>query len=137
VPDLAGGADDAGSGGPCARVVLVEDHAQLRTMYERFISDSGDVEIVASCATARDGIDASVQLAPDVVLVDLSLPDMSGLEVVGHLRERAPSTRVVVVSGADAAVASQQALAAGAVAYVDKIDVARELLPTIRRVVAQ
>lgn len=115
------------------RVVLIEDHAQLRTMYERFLDDSG-IEVVASCATARDGIDAAERLLPDVVLVDLSLPDMTGLEAVGHVRSCAPSARVIVVSGADAGVAAQQAAAAGAVAYVDKIDVARELVATIRRV---
>jgi DNA-binding NarL/FixJ family response regulator len=114
--------------------VLVDDHAQLREMYERFINDSDDLEVVASCHGARDGIEAVERLQPDVVLIDLSLPDLPGVEAIALLRERAPSTPVIVVSGADAVSASRAVVDAGAAAYVDKINVTRELLPTIRRV---
>jgi DNA-binding NarL/FixJ family response regulator len=116
------------------RVVLVDDHAQLRAMYERFINDSDEIEVVASCTGAREGIEAVERLQPDVVLIDLSLPDLPGMQAIVLLRERAPSTAVIVVSGSDAAVASRAVVEAGAAAYVDKVDVARELLPTIRRV---
>jgi DNA-binding response OmpR family regulator len=71
---------------------------------------------------------------PDIVLLDLSLPDMNGMEAIRELRDAVPSAHVIVVSGADATVASIEANAAGAVAYIDKIDVPRELVPTIRAV---
>jgi DNA-binding NarL/FixJ family response regulator len=117
-----------------ARVVLVDDHDQLRSMYERFLNENADVEVVASCASARDGIAAVERLQPDVVLIDLSLPDIPGIEAVRMLRDVAPATPVIVVSGSDAQVASSQATAAGAAAYVDKLDATRDLLPAIRRV---
>jgi DNA-binding NarL/FixJ family response regulator len=129
---------DAGQPGAngALRVVLVDDHEQLRSLYERFLKDAGDIDVVASCSTAQDGIDAAGRLHPDVVLLDLSLPDIAGLDAIDLVRAQAPETHVIVVSGSDASIASRDVVAAGADAFVDKIDVARALLPTIRRVVA-
>ncbi len=118
------------------RLVLIEDHDQLRTMYARFLQDAGDIEVVAVCATAGDGIDATARLRPDVVLIDLSLPDMPGLDAVKVVRASDPDVRVIVVSGADADLAAGRATAAGADAYVDKIDFARLLIPTIASVMS-
>jgi DNA-binding NarL/FixJ family response regulator len=116
------------------KIVVVEDHEQLRFMYAEFLRDAADLVVVAECATARDGIDAATRLGPDIVLLDLSLPDIPGIEAIGMLRQEVPTARVIVVSGADAEIAAPSAHEAGAAAYVDKIDVAHELLPTIRRV---
>jgi DNA-binding NarL/FixJ family response regulator len=130
---------DAGQPGAngALRVVLVDDHEQLRSLYERFLKDAGDIDVVASCSTAQDGIDAAGRLHPDVVLLDLSLPDIAGLDAIDLVRAQAPETHVIVVSGSDASIASRDVVAAGADAFVDKIDVASALLPTIRRVVAR
>jgi DNA-binding NarL/FixJ family response regulator len=123
----------AAPSGP-TRVVLVDDHAQLRELYRRFLDDCDDIEVVATCACARDGIAATEATRPDIVLIDLSLPDMTGIDAIRELRAAVPTTRVIVVSGADATVASIEATAAGAAAYIDKIDVPRSLVPTIRAV---
>ena len=124
------------SDGARVRVVLVDDHDQLRSLYERFLNDAGDIDVVASCGTARGGIEAAGQFQPDVLLLDLSLPDIAGLDAIALVRERAPRTQVIVVSGSDASLASRDVVAAGAAAFVDKIDVTRALLPTIRDVAA-
>jgi DNA-binding NarL/FixJ family response regulator len=116
------------------RVVVVEDHAELRTMYVRFLDDAGDVDVIAQCGSAADGIEATARLRPDVVLIDLSLPDMPGMDAITLLHAGSPGVHVIVVSGADAVVAARAAQAAGAAAYVDKIDLVEQLLPTIRHV---
>jgi DNA-binding NarL/FixJ family response regulator len=119
-----------------SRVVLIDDHEMLRSMYQRFLGEHDDLEVVAACATATEGIAAVERLDPDVAVIDLSLPDMAGTDAIALLRTRAPRTKVVVVSGADATSAAAGATAAGAVAYVDKIDAPRDLVATIRRVAA-
>src|SRR5215213_3024907 len=99
--------DAAQPGAKCAlRVVLVDDHEQLRSLYERFLKDAGDSDVVASCSTAQDGIDAAGRLHADVVLLDLSLPDIAGLDAIDFVRAQAPETHVIVVSGSDASIAS-------------------------------
>jgi DNA-binding NarL/FixJ family response regulator len=128
------GTDRPGRG--AVRVVLVDDHDRLRSLYERFLNDADGIEVVASCGTARSGIDAAGRLRPDVLLLDLSLPDIPGLDAIGLVRAIAPGTEVIVVSGSDASIASRDVEAAGAAAFVDKIDATRVLVPTIHRVVS-
>jgi DNA-binding NarL/FixJ family response regulator len=133
LPDLEADGERVGP----TRVVLVDDHAQLRDLYRRFLEDCDDIEVVATCACARDGIAATESNRPDVVLIDLSLPDMNGIDAIRELRRAVPTAHVIVVSGADATVASIEAAAAGAVAYIDKIDVPHDLVPTIREVAGE
>jgi DNA-binding NarL/FixJ family response regulator len=102
------------------RVVIVDDYADLRSLLVRFLERSGSFSVAASCGTARDGIDAARTEQPDLVLVDLGLPDMHGLEALGPLREAAPSARIVVLSASEPDSAQSAALERGADAYVDK-----------------
>jgi DNA-binding NarL/FixJ family response regulator len=102
------------------RVVIVDDYADLRSLLVRFLERSGSFTVAASCETARDGIDAARTEQPDLVLVDLGLPDMNGLDALGPLREAAPSARIVVLSASEPEGAQRAALQRGADAYVDK-----------------
>jgi DNA-binding NarL/FixJ family response regulator len=102
------------------RVVLVDDYADLRSLLVRFLERSGSFTVAAACATARDGIDAVKREQPDLVLVDLGLPDMNGLDALGPLREAAPDARIVVLSGSEPTSAEGAVLLRGADAYVDK-----------------
>ncbi|MDQ1519940.1 MAG: two-component system, OmpR family, phosphate regulon sensor histidine kinase PhoR, partial [Actinomycetota bacterium] len=72
------------------RVVLIDDYADLRSLLIRFLERSGAFCVAAACETARDGIDAARTEQPDLVLIDLGLPDMNGLDALGPLREAAP-----------------------------------------------
>jgi DNA-binding NarL/FixJ family response regulator len=102
------------------RVVIVDDYEDLRSLLVRFLERSGSFTVAAACATARDGIDAVRNEQPDLVLVDLGLPDMDGLDALGPLREAAPDACIVVVSGSEPTSAERAALDRGADAYVDK-----------------
>jgi DNA-binding NarL/FixJ family response regulator len=102
------------------RVVLVDDYADLRSLLTRFLERSGAFSVAAACETARDGIDAARTEQPDLVLVDLGLPDMNGLDALQPLRAAAPDARIVVLSGSEPSSAETLALQRGADAYVDK-----------------
>jgi DNA-binding NarL/FixJ family response regulator len=109
-----------GTGTALYRVVLVDDYADLRSLLTRFLERSGSFVVAASCETARDGIDATRTEQPDLVLVDLALPDMNGLDALAPLRIAAPDARIVVLSGSEPGHAERAALSRGADAYVDK-----------------
>jgi DNA-binding NarL/FixJ family response regulator len=102
------------------RVVVVDDYADLRSLLTRFLERSGSFTVAAACETARDGIDATRTEQPDLVLIDLGLPDMDGLDALVPLREAAPDARIVVLSGSEPSSAERAALQRGADAYVDK-----------------
>jgi DNA-binding NarL/FixJ family response regulator len=102
------------------RVVIIDDYADLRSLLKRFLERHGAFTVAASCGNARDGIDAARVEQPDLVLVDLNLPDMNGIEAIGPLREAAPAARIVVLSSWAPETAAADAQRAGADAFVDK-----------------
>jgi DNA-binding NarL/FixJ family response regulator len=114
------------------RVFIVEDHPVIQEAYARFIDREADLVV---CGAAFRGLDAlrDIPLAgPDLVLVDISLPDMDGLEVVRALRADHDRLPILVVSGREARRHAQRALEAGASGYVDKIDADLTLIGAIR-----
>jgi two-component system nitrate/nitrite response regulator NarL len=102
------------------RVVIVDDYADLRSLLIRFLERSGRFTVAAACGTARDGIDAARTEQPELVLIDLGLPDIHGLDALGPLREVAPNARIVVLSGSEPGASERAALERGADAYLDK-----------------
>jgi CheY-like chemotaxis protein len=84
-----------------ARVVLVDDVAAFRKLVGTALRLRGGFEVVGEAANGRQAIDAAVELRPDVVVLDLGLPDLAGAEVISALRERAPGTRIVIFTGRD------------------------------------
>ena len=79
-------------------IVLVDDHAIVREGFKRLIEMESDLDVVAECRTADDAVDAVARLRPDLVILDLSLPDGSALPLIEHLLSVAPLTHVVVLS---------------------------------------
>lgn len=114
------------------RIFIVEDHAIIRKSYEMLMNHEADLEICGMAASGEEGLPLIPQLQPDLVLVDISLPGMSGFELLRRLRETQPALPVLVVSGHCDEHYANQAREAGATALVDKGDSDR-LLDTIRR----
>src|SRR5215475_8751566 len=83
---------------PMPRIVLVDDHAIVREGFKRLIQLEPDLDVVAEARNADEAVDAVTQHRPDLVAVDLSLPDGSGLPLIEHLRSVAADTRIVVLS---------------------------------------
>jgi DNA-binding NarL/FixJ family response regulator len=102
------------------RVFLVDDVKELRMLVRMALEDDPEIEVVGEAATGREGVEGVAASRPDVVLLDLSMPDMDGLEAIPLMRERAPEARLVVLSGHEAGRVSLEALGQGATRYVNK-----------------
>jgi two-component system NarL family response regulator len=119
-----------------ARVLLVDDHSLLRTGVANIINQEADLEVVAEAANGRDAIDAFLAHRPDVVLMDLRMPEMEGVEAVRRIREIDPHARVIVLTTYDADEDIARALQAGAKAYILKDIAADALIACVRDVLA-
>lgn len=114
---------------------LCDDVAALRLVLRTVLELEG-CEIVGECGDGASAVQDVVELEPDVLLLDLSLPELDGLEVLEALRERAPGVKVVVFSGYPTAQLEEAALARGARRYLEKgIDL--EAVATAVREVAE
>ena len=119
-----------------ATVLLVDDHALLRTGVANIINQEADLEVVAEAGDGVEAIDAYERHHPDVMLLDLRMPRMEGVEVVRRIRERDPRARVIVLTTYDTDHDISRALKAGAKAYILKDISADDLINCIRDVLA-
>jgi DNA-binding NarL/FixJ family response regulator len=119
-----------------ARVLVVDDHSLLRTGVANIINQEHDLEVVAEAPNGRDAIDAFLAHHPDVVLMDLRMPGMEGVEAIRRIREIDPQALVVVLTTYDADEDIARALQAGAKAYILKDIAADALVACIRDVLA-
>jgi two-component system response regulator NreC len=105
---------------PQIRVVLADDHALMRRSLRLLLEREQGLEVVAEAGDLATAIDDVAELRPDVLLLDLSMPDGSSIEAVRQLRDSAPSTEIVILTMEDSAVFAQEALDSGAVGFVLK-----------------
>jgi DNA-binding NarL/FixJ family response regulator len=105
---------------PALRVVLVDDMAELRAMIRLTLERSGHFEVVGEAGDGRQAIEVASTVQPDVVLLDISMPVMDGLEALPHLRRVACDATVVMLSGFSEARLGAEAAAGGASAYLEK-----------------
>ncbi|MEG2981274.1 MAG: response regulator [Stenotrophomonas sp.] len=118
------------------RVYLVDDHALVRTGMKMILSSDTDIEVVGEAETGEEALPAIRQLQPDVVLCDLHLPGVSGMEVTERIVRGHRSTRVVIVSVLEDGPLPKRLLEAGAAGYIGKGCDAQELLRAVRDVAA-
>jgi DNA-binding NarL/FixJ family response regulator len=102
------------------RVFLVDDVPELRALVRTALEEDPGIVVVGEAANGREGVEGVGETEPDVVLLDLSMPDMDGLEAIPLMRERAPNARLVVLSGHEAGRVSLEALDQGATRYLNK-----------------
>lgn len=115
-------------------IVLVDDHAIVREGFKRLIGLEPDLEVVGECRNADDAVEMVAQHRPDLVALDLSLPDGSGLPLIEHLGSVSPDTRIVVLSMHDGEPYVSEALRRGACGYVTKGVAPEELVAGLRAV---
>ena len=118
------------------RVVLVDDVPELRLLVRLTLEEDPAIEVVGEASNGRDGVKVVEATNPDLVLLDLSMPDMDGLEAIPLMREHAPRARVVVLSGHEAGRVSLEALDQGASRYINKA-AGLETIPRVVHEVAQ
>jgi two-component system response regulator NreC len=112
--------------------MLVDDHAVVRTGLRMMLEDESDIEIVGEAENASQVLNAISQLEPDVILMDIGLPDMSGIEATRKIKELAPETAVVALTIHEDEEYFFNMLDAGASGYVPKRAAPEELLTAIR-----
>lgn len=118
------------------RVALVEDQGGLRESLQKALTGVPGITCVASCANAEQAIEELPTVLPHVVLMDINLPGMSGVECVRHLVERIPGVLVVMLTVFDNTEAIFNSLKSGACGYLHKPVRGRELVAAIREVAA-
>lgn len=102
------------------RVLIVDDAEDLREVLRLFMDRAGGVEVVGEAVDGLDGVEKARALRPDVVILDLAMPRMDGLQALPLIREASPGVRVVVLSGFNDATMADNARQAGADHYVVK-----------------
>src|SRR4051794_20774665 len=102
------------------RVVLVDDVPELRLLVRLTLEEDPAIEGVGEASNGREGVEVVARTKPDLVLLDLSMPDMDGLEAIPLIRSASDSARVVVLSGHEAGRVSLEALDQGASRYINK-----------------
>ena len=116
------------------RILAVDDHALLREGIAALIADQPDMQIVAEASNGREAIEQFRAHNPDVTLMDLQMPEMSGIDAMIALRSEFPQARFIVLTTYSGDVQVSRALKAGARAFLLKSLLRKELLDTIRAV---
>ena len=116
------------------RIMVVDDHPLLREGVAALIETEPDLQLVAVAADGREAIEQFRATRPDVTLMDLQMPNMSGIDAVISIRNEWPDARIIVLTTYAGDALAMRALKAGAQAYVLKGMVRKELLETIRAV---
>jgi DNA-binding NarL/FixJ family response regulator len=116
------------------RILTVDDHPLLRAGIEALVSSQTDMLVVAECANGRDAIQQFRKHRPDVTLMDLQMPEMSGTDAIIAIRGEFPDARIIVLTTYAGDAQALRALQAGARGYLLKDAVQEELLDTVRAV---
>ncbi|MCI0671984.1 MAG: response regulator transcription factor [Myxococcaceae bacterium] len=109
------------------RVLLTDDHQLVRAGLRALLDTFGDVEVLAECGDGQEALALADRLQPDVLLLDISLPGLNGIEVARRVAKVSPSTRVLILSMHTAAEYVAQALRAGVAGYLIKDAAVEEL----------
>lgn len=120
---------------PRPRVVIADDHPSVLLAFARMLQPS--CEVVATVSDGHTAIEAVGRLKPDVLLVDLMLPDVDGIEVCRSVKRTAPETDIIIVTAFDDAPVRAIAVQDGAAAFVPKHSAAATLEHTILRIFAE
>ena len=118
----------------CIRVLSVDDHPLVREGVGALINCQADMSLAGTGSNGREAIEAFRALRPDVTLMDLRLPDLSGLDVIIAIRSKFPDARVIVLTTFEGDMEVQRALKAGARGYLLKSMPPRQMLDIIRQV---
>jgi DNA-binding NarL/FixJ family response regulator len=128
--------DDHLNVAPSIRVVLCDDVTAFRALVRYSLEDVEGIEVVGEAADGCEGVRQVADLQPDVILLDLSMPELDGLEAIPAMRESSPHTRIVALSGFTADRMAEPVMACGAKAYLEKGVEIEEIVATIRDVYA-
>jgi two-component system nitrate/nitrite response regulator NarL len=114
------------------RVLIVDDHDLFVDALRALLETEQGIDVVATAPNGLEAVERVVELEPEVVLMDVSMPVLDGFEATRAIRKRAPSTRVLFVTGSNAEEDLERAREVGATGYISKDKIAAELVGAIR-----
>lgn len=123
-----------GAGSTVIRVLLADDHDILRDGLRMLLEMASDIQVVGEARTGREAVAEAERLQPDVVLMDISMPELDGVEAARRIRQQAPEVRVLFLTMHEADEYFFRALQAGAAGYVIKRTASADLLAAVRAV---
>ncbi len=121
-----------GTGDTCS-LVLCDDQPDFVRLMSMLLTMQPELDVVGTAHDGLEAIEACRRLQPDVILLDISMPNMDGITAIPHIREVSPDTRIVMLSGFSAVQVKERALSAGAHAFIEK----GSSVPDIPRIVLE
>ena len=115
-------------------VILVDDHEMVRLGLKSFLNLQGDVEVVGEAGNGREGVDLALELRPDVVVMDLVMPELDGVQATLELLKEWPEAKILVLTSYLDNEKIYPVIEAGAKGYMLKTSSAAEILNSIRKV---
>jgi len=116
------------------RILIVDDHAVVRSGLRRILEAEPDFELVGEAASGEEGVGEALRLLPDILVLDMAMPGMNGMEAARLIREAAPEIRIVILTMHDDEAYLKEFLEIGAAGYVLKQAADTELVQAIRAV---
>jgi DNA-binding NarL/FixJ family response regulator len=116
------------------RVLLVDDHAMMREGLHALLTASAGISVVGGVSNGREALRRAEELKPDVVVMDIAMPELNGIEAAAMLHERCPETRIVILSMHSSSEHLYRAFAAGASGYVLKSSAGSEVIRAVQAV---
>src|SRR5579863_6585396 len=113
------------------RILLADDHEVVRTGLRALLEEQSGWEVIAEAVDGRDAVEKASKLKPDVVVIDIAMPSLNGLEAVRQILKAVPNAKVLVLTMYDSDPLIQQVLQAGARGYLLKSDAGRDLVSAI------
>jgi len=118
------------------RILVADDHELVRRGIQELLRARGGWKVVAEAVNGREAVEKANELKPDVAILDISMPDLDGLQATRQIRETAPRTSVVVLTMHESDQMVRRILDAGALGYVLKSDLAKHLVKAVKNVSA-
>src|SRR3954471_2462571 len=116
---------------PCVRILVVDDFEPIRSFVCSKLQNEPQLRVVCQVSNGLEAVQKAQELQPELILLDLSLPRLNGMEVARRIRNLSPLSRIIIVTQETSVEIMAEALRIGAKGYIVKTDIVQELLPGV------